>query len=180
MRARMIDFSQDYFSLFGLPARYDLDASALDAAYRRLQSTVHPDRHAAAGEAQRRLALQASARVNEAYRTLKNSVDRAQYLLKMHGVDALAETDTVLPQDFLEYQLERREAIDEARLAHDAQRLDALLADVRGEVDELTHVLADELRDSRALEAARSTVRKLKFLSKVAADIDAAAADVEP
>ncbi len=53
------------------------------------------------------------------------------------------------------------------------------LPTLRGEIDELTHVLADELRDSRALEAARSTVRKLKFLSKVAADIDAAAADVE-
>ncbi|MEP6941997.1 MAG: Fe-S protein assembly co-chaperone HscB [Betaproteobacteria bacterium] len=176
----MIDFSQDYFSLFGLPARYDIDVRALDVAYRRLQGSVHPDRHAGAGEAQRRMALQASARVNEAYRTLKNSVDRAEYLLKMQGVDALAETDTALPQDFLEYQLERREAIDNARLAHDARRLDALLADVRGEGDELTRVLADELRDSRALEAARRTVRKLKFLSKVAADIDAAAADVEP
>jgi len=176
----MIDFSQDYFSLFGLPARYDIDSRALDAAYRALQASVHPDRHASAGEAQRRMALQSSARVNEAYRTLKSPVDRAQYLLKLQGVDALSETDTALPNDFLEYQLERREAIEEAREANDARRLDALLTDVRTEVDELTHVLADELSDARALEAARGTVRKLKFLSKVAADIDAASADMEP
>jgi HSCB C-terminal oligomerisation domain len=54
-----------------------------------------------------------------------------------------------------------------------------LLADVHGETEELTRVLADELENSRALEAARQTVRKLKFLSKVAADIDAATAAVE-
>src|ERR1700750_3274225 len=111
----MIDFSQDYFSLFGLPAGYDVDPPALDAVYRALQANVHPDRHASATEAQRRLALQSSARVNEAYRTLKSPVDRAQYLLKLQGVDALSETDTALPQDFLEYQLERREAIQQAR-----------------------------------------------------------------
>jgi molecular chaperone HscB len=175
----MIDFSQDYFSLFGLPARFDVDTDSLDAAYRVLQTRVHPDRFAAAGDAQRRLALQSSARVNEAYRTLKDPVDRAQYLLAQHGVDALAETDTALPQDFLEYQLERREAIDDALQRHDASRLDALLADVRGEAEELTRVLADELENSRALEAARHTVRKLKFLSKVAADIDAATAAME-
>jgi molecular chaperone HscB len=175
----MIDFSQDYFSLFGLPARFDVDAGSLDAAYRALQTRVHPDRFAAADDAQHRLALQSSARVNEAYRTLKDPVDRAQYLLAQQGVDALAETDTALPQDFLEYQLERREAIDDALQHHDVLRLDALLADVRGEAEELTRVLADELENSRALAAARQTVRKLKFLSKVAADIDAAVAAVE-
>src|SRR5258708_13636217 len=142
----MIDFAQDYFSLFGLPARYDVDRAALDAAYRALQASVHPDRHASAGEARRRLALQASARVNEAYRTLKSPVDRAQYLLKLQGVDALSETDTALPQDFLEYQLERRQAIEEAREGNDARRLETLLAHVRTQVDALTHVLPYQLR----------------------------------
>lgn len=175
----MIDFSQDYFSLFGLPARFDVDAGLLDTAYRALQTRVHPDRFAAGDDAQRRLALQSSARVNEAYRTLKDPVDRAQYLLVQQGIDALAETDTALPQDFLEYQLERREAIEDALQRHDTGRLDALLADVRSETQELTRMLADELHNSRALEAARQTVRKLKFLSKVAADIDAATAAVE-
>ena len=30
----MIDFSQDYFALFGLPARYRFDPAEHDAAYR--------------------------------------------------------------------------------------------------------------------------------------------------
>ncbi len=122
----MIDFSQNYFALFGLPPRYRFDAALLDAAYRALQTKVHPDRFAAASEAERRLALQSSARVNEAYRALKDPVGRAQYLLSLHGIDAKAETDTALPLDFLERQLERREAVDEARIARDAGQLESL------------------------------------------------------
>lgn len=175
----MIDFSQDHFALFGLAPRYRLDPKQLDDAYRRLQTEVHPDRYATAGETERRLALQASARVNEAYRALKNPVERAQYLLSLNGIDALSETDTSLPQEFLEYQLERREAVGEAAAARDPRALTALLADVRAEMIELEPVVADELDGARALNAARTTVRKLKFLSKLAADIETAIAAVE-
>ena len=92
----MIDFSRNHFELFGLPQRFRFDAAALDSAYHRLQVEVHPDRFATAGEAQQRLALQSSARVNEASRALKDPVARAQYLLSLHGVDTFDETDTVL------------------------------------------------------------------------------------
>jgi molecular chaperone HscB len=175
----MIDFSQDYFALFGLPPRYRCDAARLDAAYRALQTEVHPDRFAAAGEAERRLALQSSARVNEAYRALKDPVGRAQYLLSLHGVDATAETDTALPIDFLERQLERREAVDAARIARDSTRLEALLAEVRAEIATLEPALADTLDSRQSWESARASVRELQFLSKLAADIDAAIGGID-
>jgi molecular chaperone HscB len=47
----MIDFSRNHFELFGLPPRYRIDDDALDAAYRKLQTEVHPDRFAGAGDA---------------------------------------------------------------------------------------------------------------------------------
>src|SRR5438034_2152698 len=123
----MIDFSRNHFELFGLPERFQFDAVLLDRAYHRLQGEVHPDRYAAAGETEQRLALQSSARVNEAYQALKDPVARAQYLLSLHGVDALSETDTALALDFLERQLERREAAAEAAAAGDARALEANL-----------------------------------------------------
>ena len=175
----MIDFSQDYFALFGLPPRYCCDAARLDAAYRALQTRVHPDRFAAAGESERRLALQSSARVNEAYRALKDPVGRAQYLLSLHGVDATAETDSSLPLDFLERQLERREAVDEARIARDSARLETLLAEVRAEIAALEPALAETLDARQSWESARADVRELQFLSKLAADIDAALGGIE-
>src|SRR5205807_9229591 len=97
----MIDFSQDYFALFGLPARYRFDPAKLDAAYRKLQTEVHPDRFAAAGDEERRLALQSSSRGKEGYRGPKNSVGRAHYLLLLRRLDAVAETETGPPSAFL-------------------------------------------------------------------------------
>jgi molecular chaperone HscB len=174
----MIDFSRDYFALFGLPARYRFDPIDLDRAYRALQSEIHPDRYASAGESERRLALQSSARVNEAYRALKDPVGRAQYLLSLRGIDALAETNTALPQEFLEREMERREALADAHAARDQARLDALLRDVRSDAAALESSLAASL-DAEEWDAGRDAVRELRFLSKVAADIEAALVDVE-
>jgi molecular chaperone HscB len=175
----MIDFSQDYFALFGLPARYRFDPAELDAAYRKLQTEVHPDRFAAAGDDERRLALQSSSRVNEAYRALRSPLERAHYLLLLRGIDALAETDTALPTQFLEQQLECREAMAEAVARRDAGALTALQKRVEKAAAELERALAEQLDLPEIPAEAQVTLRKLKFLSKVAADIAAVIAEID-
>lgn len=171
----MIDFSLDYFALFGLPPRYHFDPEKLDAAYHALQRSVHPDRYAAAGEAERRVALQSSARVNEAYRALKDPLGRAQYLLSLRGIDALAETDTALPLEFLQRELERREAMDAVQAGADRSGLAMLLAAVRADAAALEATLADHL-EAQVWNAARDAVRELRFLTKVADDLETAIA----
>jgi molecular chaperone HscB len=175
----MIDFSRNHFELFGLPERFRFDAASLDRAYHALQSEVHPDRFATADDAERRVALQSSARVNEAYRALKDPVIRAQYILSLHGIDALDETDTSLPMEFLEHQLERREAASDAYEARDVDAVEALLAEVRTQHTEIEAHLAALLDTDAAWDAARMRVRELKFLSKLAADIDAMLAGLD-
>ena len=71
--AAMIDFSHNHFELLGIAPRFRIDPAALDEAYRALQTQVHPDRFAGGSESQRRMALQASARVNEAYQRIEGS-----------------------------------------------------------------------------------------------------------
>ena len=175
----MIDFSRNYFDLFGLPPAFRVDAAVLDRAYRQLQSDVHPDRFAGGSDAQKRAALQSSARVNEAYRALKNPVQRAQYLLRLHDVDTVGETDTVLPLSFLERQLERREQAADAQADADVRTLSSLLADARAESAELEAQLAQRLDVDHAYAESRMQVRELTFLSKLADDIDAMLAAVE-
>jgi molecular chaperone HscB len=175
----MIDFSRNYFDLFGLAPAFRVDGALLDQAYRQLQTEVHPDRFAGGSDAQKRLALQSSARVNEAYRALKNPVQRAQYLLRLHDIDAVRETDTALPLEFLERQLERREQAADAQASEDVRTLSALLADARAESEALEGVLAQLLDDELAFSKARMQVRELTFLSKLADDIDAMLAAVE-
>jgi molecular chaperone HscB len=169
----MIDFSRNHFELFGLPQRFAIDAAALDARYRELQADVHPDRFGAGSETERRVAHQSSARVNEAYRALKDPVERAHYLLRLRGVDALDAKDTKLPLDFLEAQLERRERAAAAADGADIGALDAILAAIRHEQRQRLDSLASLLDESIDTEQGRQTVRELKFLAKVAEDVEA-------
>lgn len=169
----MIDFSRNHFELFGLPERFRFDAERLDEAYRKLQGDVHPDRFAAGSDQEKRIALQSSARVNEAYRALRDPVLRAQYLLELHGIEVMAETDTRLPLDFLERQLERREEADAAVDARDSRALAAISDAVRADAAEIETMLAQALDEEHAYDAALMPVRELKFLSKLEDDLDA-------
>jgi molecular chaperone HscB len=175
----MIDFSADHFSLFCLPRRYRIDSSLLDREYRALQSAIHPDRHAAGGDAGRRLALQASARVNEAYATLRDPAARGEYLLGLHGVESLAETDTAMPMDFLMEQMERREGIEDARAHSDHPALERTLAGIATERAQLETELAAAIDDRVALDEAKTAVRKLRFLDRVKHEINDALIEAE-
>jgi molecular chaperone HscB len=169
----MIDFSRNHFELFGLPEHFALEPSALDAAWRARQSDVHPDRFADADAARKRLALQASARVNEAHRALREPVTRAEYLLALHGIDAARESDTALPFDFLERQLERRERADDAFAARDLAALEQVRREVQAEAHALERDVAVLLDERRAYAEARMPVRELRFLAKVGDDLRA-------
>ncbi len=170
----MIDFTHNHFALFGLPERFAIDAAALDAAYRRLQSEVHPDRHAGASAAEQRVASQSSARLNEAYAALRTPLARAQYLLQLHAVDAIDERDTQLDVDFLERQLARREAADVASVAGDVAALEALHAAALAEVADLETALARDLdRAGADFSGAKPRVRELAFLVRLADSLDA-------
>src|SRR5438477_13003542 len=76
----------DYFSVFHLPRKLNLDASALERDFYRLSRELHPDRFARASKAEQEAALERSSQLNDAYRTLKDPITRTQYLLELEGV----------------------------------------------------------------------------------------------
>jgi molecular chaperone HscB len=168
------DFSRDHFALFSLTPRFAIDAAALERGYRDLQSQVHPDRFAAATEADRRVAMQWATRANEAYRTLREPVARARYLLQMRGYDTEEETNTAMPADFLMQQMEWREAIGEARSSTDVIRLQALRERIAAASREMLAMLERALDADANYVAGCSLVRKLRFLEKLEEEIDSA------
>ncbi|MFX5957017.1 Fe-S protein assembly co-chaperone HscB, partial [Acinetobacter baumannii] len=80
----------------------------------------HPDRFAHAGDAERRVAMQWAAHANEAYRTLRQPLKRAIYLLSLRGIDIQAANNTAMAPDFLMQQMEWREALQDAIQQRDA------------------------------------------------------------
>jgi molecular chaperone HscB len=162
--------SQNYFELFGLVPRFTIDLNLLETAFRRLQGELHPDRHASAGENERRIALQLSTTVNDGYRTLRNPASRAQCLIELSG-EAEREGGNVSPA-FLVAQMEWREAIEEARQARDAAALEALAKRLRHKLAIQEKELAAALDDRGDFTAAAQRVSELRFYEKLRAGID--------
>ncbi len=163
-------FAQDHFALFGLPRRFALDLDALTEAWRRVQAAVHPDRFAAAGAAQQRIAMQWSSRINGAYSTLRDPLQRAAYLCALRGAQIDAERNTAMPAEFLAQQMEWRERLDDAR--GDPAALDALARAVHRARDAAFAQLAEQL-DGPAPDAqgAAAQVRGLMFIERFHHDL---------
>ncbi|HEY1611972.1 MAG TPA: Fe-S protein assembly co-chaperone HscB [Paraburkholderia sp.] len=170
--ASLPSLSDSHFALFDLPAQFALDADALDHAYRTVQAQVHPDRFAAAGDAQKRIAMQWATRANEAYRTLRDPLKRAIYLLHLRGIDVGAENNTAMEPAFLMQQMEWREAIEDAVGAKNVGALETLASELRDDAHARFTKLA-ALLDSGSNQAAAEAVRQLMFIERVGGEIDA-------
>jgi molecular chaperone HscB len=170
---------QNHFELFGLPPSYGLDEQLLEKAYREIQAKVHPDRFAHAGDAERRASLQWTTRVNEAYRTLRDPVQRGRHLLELHGVDVAFETNTQMPTDFLMQQLELREELEAAAAKKDPSRLDHLRAGLSSSKEVLEKDIAAAIDTRQDYAGAAELVRKLMFLDRLDSEIDLAYEEIE-
>src|SRR5262245_26533551 len=170
---------QNHFKLFGLAPSYGLDKEALGKAYRELQARVHPDRFAHAGDAERRASLQWTTRVNEAYRTLKDPVQRGRHLLELHGVDVAFETNTQMPTEFLMQQLELREELESATGSKDSSRLDGLRSRLRLQKKGLERQIGEAIDARKDYTVGAELVRKLMFLDRLDSEIDVAYEEIE-
>ena len=170
---------QNHFELFGLTPAFGLDREALEKAYLEIQSRVHPDRFAHAGDAERRASMQWTTRVNEAYRILKDPVQRAKHILELQGIDVGFETNTQMPTDFLLRQLELREELEMAVHKKDPALLDALRRALDGEKLLLQDQLAESLDRKKDLQESTGQVRKLMFLHRLDEEIDSAYGELE-
>ena len=158
------------FELFDIEPRFAIERDALDTRWRALQGEVHPDRFAAQGAAAQRVAMQWAVRVNEAYRRLKNPLQRAAYLCELNGAAIEAENNTAMPAAFLMQQMAWRESLDDA---HDLAAVRALETEVAVYRKEALATLQHTLDDARDFAAAASQVRALMFVERFALDLDA-------
>lgn len=100
----------DYFAILGLAPRLALDSADLQQRFYRLSREVHPDRAAPQDRAR---AEEATAALNDAYRTLRDPVSRAEYFLRRQGFEPAEGRQT--PAHLLEEVFELREALEELR-----------------------------------------------------------------
>jgi molecular chaperone HscB len=160
----------DHFALFGLEPRFSLDAEALALAHRQLLARVHPDRHVLADAASRRAAMQWASRANEAFETLSQPSARASYLCALRGAPVEIDGSHRMPPDLLNWLMQWREELEEAREAGDAQALERLGAEAQGERGKVEAALAQALDGRGAWSEAGDLVRRLVFAEKLCAE----------
>ena len=165
---------QNHFQLLNMPRRYDLDLAQLADQYRQLQAQVHPDRFTQADAAARRASMQLAAQANDAYRTLKDPIQRGQYLLSLEQQQDTAH-DGRMAIDFLEQQMTLRETLQE--LPEQSEPLIAL-GEFQQQVSELFGAkktqLSDAFQDPDPVTwgAADNLIRELQFLNKLRQEAD--------
>jgi molecular chaperone HscB len=107
----------DYFAFLGVRRQLNLDTADLEQRFRTLSRQFHPDYFYNASPAERRASLERSSYLNDAYRTLRNPIARAEYLLGLEGFSARTEegTNAKVPAALLEEVFALNEELDEVR-----------------------------------------------------------------
>ena len=142
----------DLFELLQLPVTYRLDEERLETVYLHVSRTVHPDYFSQADQDERVLSENLSARINDAYRTLKDPVSRSEYLLRRAGGKSATE-DKRVPPRLLGEVLMLREEIEQAR----ADRRPGVVATIHQALRQRVSKSLEELaRQHERLEAAQS------------------------
>jgi len=191
------DPAADWFTVLGVEARYDLDVAATEARFKELSRALHPDRFATADPRARRASLQRTVQLNEAWRTLKDPVKRAEYLLSRAGFDVGGEAGAfrpgtdggakekiAVPPALLGEILDLREELAAARAAGDDAHVQKLARDVRGRMDAVMERVASgferagsETKGSseelRALEIVTHDLIEIRYLRRFLDEVDA-------
>jgi molecular chaperone HscB len=144
------DLKADYFEFLELPRSAALDAKDLEKRFYALSRQLHPDLYARKSQAERDYAQEASALLNDAYRTLKDPISRAYYLLKLEGFDIGEQGTKDVPPELLEEMFELNmmlEEAEEAEIASARARFEAMRGALDAELQQkFAHWDGNEIR----------------------------------
>ncbi len=167
----------DFFACFGIDRRYAIDRDTLERRYLELSKAAHPDRVAGGSTREMRQAVERSSQINVAYRTLRDPVKRAEYLVKLGGIDldrTGGEGGAPDPgQAFLIEMVELRESLEEAAGAGQAA-LDRLRSSIEARSEDCLDAGIDAIEADDVRGAAMHLVIH-RYLQRFLDEVDAEA-----
>ncbi len=165
-----------FYEALDLSPALALDAADLQKRFYDKSRQWHPDRYSRAGEEALRVALENSSVVNDAFRTLKDPVSRAEYFLEENGLGPAKSA----PPELLEEVFELNMALDELRSGDESMRPQLeeartrFLA-MRSDIDQsLTASFGryDSTRDAAVLKEIRSALDRRRYVSNLVRDVN--------
>lgn len=130
VKVQPVSKEADYFTCFGFPRRLTIDPQQLEAKFYELSRAFHPDFYQNKSETEQAISLSNAATLNTAYRTLRDPIQRAEYLLDLEA-GAVKEIRSSPPADLFEEILDLQETLEgyrtSDRSSDSGQRLRAQL-----------------------------------------------------
>jgi molecular chaperone HscB len=169
------------FSVFGLPPSTEIPLPALEKRFRSLALKLHPDRVTGQDGRERRLSLEQTTALNEAYKTLKDPVRRSYYLLKLQGVsleeEGKGQGAPAMPMEFLEEVMVLREKLESLR--GKPEEIRAMADGVRGRqaaaLDKAQRALGQRLAhpdDGEALKEAGTQLSYVRYFTRFLEEVE--------
>jgi len=158
-----------HFELLGLPPSFKIDVKEVEKKFKALQMELHPDKFAHASPDEQKISTENSARLNEAFATLKSPMLRAKYLLEAKGVTAFSEgAKTETDMAILTEAMELREELDQNTKPEALERFSKQVSE-RVKAVELE--LAAALGDTQQLAYAVTLAVRLRYLEKILEEV---------
>lgn len=184
---RAAPFRMNYYDFFSLPRKLAIEQEALQRRFYELSRQWHPDRFSRKSAQEQAQALEATAILNDGYRTLRDPIGRAEYLLSEEGFPLGEQRSRDVPPELLDEVFEMNMMLEELKGGDEAARAqletaEASFLNMRGETDRELEALfaAYDASDAQsetarqALREIRAVLNRRRYIENLIRDVDSA------
>ncbi|CAH1155304.1 unnamed protein product [Phaedon cochleariae] len=154
---------ENYFKLFGIEEKFDIDQTFLKNKFRNLQSLVHPDKFENKTHEEQTISEEYSSLANKAFSILQPSLNRAEHLLALKG-HVMGKIDTVDDSSFLMEIMTLNEEIEEA--GDNEEKLKVLEEKNKKMLEKLLEEISSHFKNDD-LERVKKSIIKLKYFTSI-------------
>ena len=179
--------SHDFFAALDSPRRLAIDGKELEKRFYALSRQLHPDLFSRKPIREQEYALEASAVLNDAFRTLKDPVARALYVLKQAGFEIAEQGTKDVPPELLEEVFELNMMLEELKGGDSEAR--GQLESARGNFTKMQSEVDHQLESlfvkhdaaepgsgtaKQALQEIRGLLNRRRYIDNLLRDVDRA------
>jgi molecular chaperone HscB len=165
-----------YYQAFGLEATLSIDPDELKKRFYEQSRKWHPDRFSRASAEEQQKALDMTSTLNDAFRTLRDPVSRAEYFLQQNGIELSKEA----PPELLEEVFELNMALEELRDGDQSARPQLMEAHakflkMRDAIDEELQIAGarhDLSRDALVLDEIRALLNRRRYIRNLIKEVE--------
>lgn len=159
-----------YFELFEIPVQLQVDKSTLPKKYFELSRKFHPDFYVNSSPEEQADALEKSALLNKAFRTLQQPDETIRYVLELKGM--LEEEEKYeLPPSFLMEMMDINEALMEAEDPMAKENVETLINQletaIAAPVQPILEAYKDEQTTGEELKKVKEYYFKKKYIGRI-------------